>query len=413
MKITLCFLGWFLMSPITDTLCNEVTSSSVFINQKKESPFIIILRGPPASGKTSVSLILRDKFAPAARISIDVLRYLVTPRNFSIELLRTIKLNAAILAASYAQQGISSIIESAFTSKEILDEMFMILHSYGFTPIVFTLVIDEETVLSQNLQRELYYQTDQDRLKHLYQSYNWDIGEKISVKGKEIEEVAADICMHLENISQTEKPIKPNEENDCFVLFLRHGQAPNHAHIFLSDEERKLSSLGEYQAISISSAINLFNPDFIFCSPYLRTVMTAQLACKNLDKPIHLRQNLTERSFPMLYGKTKEEIPIDILDQLGTCSDQIEIPGSETLLDAQQRVVQEMQAILNHIGKRILIVSHGGPHSWLCCHYLGLNLSHIRNFSLNEGHISLFQFNQNRGFKRIICINSMQFPPLE
>ncbi len=411
MKILSYFLGWFLMGSTINALSNEIAASSI----NHPSPFILILRGPPASGKTSVSLVLRDKLAPAARIDIDVLRYLVTPRDFSIELLRAIKLNAARIAASFAEQGISSIIESAFVSKEIIDEMCSIIHSYGFTPIIFTLVIDEETVLKQNLQRELYYQTDQTRLHQLYQNYHWDIGQKIYVKNKEIEEVAADISMHLKAISQITNPVQPNEEGDQFVLFLRHGQAPNHPHIFLSDQEKKLSSLGEYQAMSIASTINLFNPDSVFCSPYLRTVMTAQLACKG--KEVHLRQDLAERSFPMLYGKTRGEISLEfsseLADQLDLCSDQIKILGSETLSDAQQRVVQEMQSILTCKGKKKLIVSHGGPHSWLCCHYLGLDISCARNFFLSEGHISLFQFDCNGVFKRIVCMNAMKFPPLE
>ncbi len=402
------------MGSTIDLLSTEGTASPI---NEKIPPFILILRGPPASGKTSVSLILRHKLSPAVRLSIDVLRYLVTPRDFSIQLLRAIKINAARTAASFAEQGISSIIESAFVSKEIIDEMCSIIHSYGFTPIIFTLVADKETVLNQNLQRELYYQTDQIRLHQLYQNYDWDIGQKVYVKNKEIEEVAADICMHLEVILQTTKPIKPNEEGDRFVLFLRHGQALNHPNIFLSDQEKKLSSLGEYQAISIASTINLFNPDIIFCSPSLRAVMTAQLACKSLNKEIHLRQNLTERSFPMLYGKTRREISLEfspeIADQLDSCSDRINIFGSETLLDAQQRVLQEMQYILTHKDKKILIVSHGGPHSWLCCYYLGLDISCNRNFFLSEGHISLFQFDCNAVFKRIVCINAMKFPSLE
>lgn len=381
------------------------------VNKIACAPFIIILRGPPASGKTSVSLVLRDQLTPAARLSIDVLRYLVTPRNLSTELLRAIKINAANVAVSFAQQGISSIIESTFVSKEIIDEMCAMICSHGFSPNVFTLIIDEETTLSQNLQRELYYQMDQARIKELYQNYNWNIGKKIYVKSKEIEEVAADIRMHLE----TKEIAIQHTDGDRFILFLRHGQAPNHEHVFLSDDEKALSSLGEYQAISIAPTITLFKPDAIFCSPYLRTVTTSKLACKTLSQQINLRPGLIERSFPMLYGKTREEIASltspEIADQLGRCSDLVELPGCETLFEAQQRVVQEIRAILDQGSKRILVVSHGGPHSWLCCHYLGLDLSYARCFSLNEAHVSLFQFDRFGTFKRIVCINALALPP--
>ncbi|MGL5262998.1 MAG: hypothetical protein ACRDAI_00215, partial [Candidatus Rhabdochlamydia sp.] len=80
MKIFSYFLGWFLMGSTIDLLSTEGTASPI---NEKIPPFILILRGPPASGKTSVSLILRHKLSPAVRLSIDVLRYLVTPRDFS------------------------------------------------------------------------------------------------------------------------------------------------------------------------------------------------------------------------------------------------------------------------------------------------------------------------------------------
>jgi hypothetical protein len=37
--------------------------------------------------------------------------------------------------------------------------------------------------------------------------------------------------------------------------------------------------------------------------------------------------------------------------------------------------------------QRVVIVSHGGPHSWLCAHYLGTPLAQLRAYMLNPGRL--------------------------
>ena len=379
------------------------------------STSIVILRGPPGVGKTAVSLVLREKLSPAARVSVDVLRYMVSPRTFSPKLLRAIKLNTGRIASSFAEEGISSLIESTFADHEVVEELCSIIQSYGFTPHVFTLVADEETVRRQNLQRELYYQTDQERVHHLYQNYNWNVGKKIYIQDKEIEEVAADILIHLETFKKIKRsiPVK-HEDTSRYLLFLRHGESPSDPNIFLSDYKKPLSPKGKKQAEQIAEVIKKFNPDSIYCSPFLRTKMTGELACKNLKQPMHMVEGLVERAFPMLYGMTRNEIASafsqKLVSDLCHRSDDVLIPGSETLEEAQQRVVKEIESILKSSARRILVISHGGPHSWLCCHYANLDLSKIRLFALKEGHLSLFQFSKERCFEKFVSLNSLQPP---
>jgi broad specificity phosphatase PhoE len=201
-----------------------------------------------------------------------------------------------------------------------------------------------------------------------------------------------------------------------YILFLRHGEALGNPFIFLSDYEKSLSTKGEQQAEEICELVRKFNPDSIFCSPFLRAQKTAEIACKKLQKitPIQMDQDLVERTFPMLYGKSRKEIASiysqEVVEKLSTCTDQVEIPGSESLEEAQMRIISTLQKILERGATKILIVSHGGPHSWLCCHYRGLDLSHNRSFTLNEGHISLFQFDQEGKFEKILLLNARELP---
>jgi predicted ABC-type ATPase len=107
-------------------------------------PVTLILRGPAGSGKTSVSLLLRDRLAPAARLSIDTLRYLVFPRVLDEQQLRVAKMNAAHMAVRFVSFGISCIIESVFQKPETLSEVEQILNT--------------AEILSQELNLEVIFQ---------------------------------------------------------------------------------------------------------------------------------------------------------------------------------------------------------------------------------------------------------------
>ena len=117
--------------------------------------------------------------------------------------MKSLRLNlfAPILAAIFLCSTLNAQ-NTTFESEEIVRELLNVLDCFGITPHIFTLCLDESTLIEQNLSRELYYQTAPQRVLELYHNYNWDIGQKIQVMGKQIEEVAADIVMHLEKQPQ-------------------------------------------------------------------------------------------------------------------------------------------------------------------------------------------------------------------
>lgn len=126
----------------------------VNVKKPKPRPFVIILRGLPGVGKTSTSLVLKEKLAPAAGISIDVLRSFVTPRLLIPDHLRVAKLTAAHMAAGYAEVGTSSIIDSVFEDERVLDEMQNIIEEARLTAHVFTLRANLGQTLDRNLARD-------------------------------------------------------------------------------------------------------------------------------------------------------------------------------------------------------------------------------------------------------------------
>ena len=162
---------------------------------------VVILRGISGTGKTSVSLLLRERLQPAARLSVDTFRYFVYPRKLSTDQLRVAKLNAAYCAVQYCKHDMCSIIESVFESEQQLNEIHEIFKKDAIPYFTFTLYASLETILERNFSRDSFYRQAEKRVVDLYSSYNFDLGININTENKIIEEVADNILEHLQAIS--------------------------------------------------------------------------------------------------------------------------------------------------------------------------------------------------------------------
>ncbi|MDF5733037.1 MAG: AAA family ATPase [Rhizonema sp. PD38] len=160
---------------------------------------VIIIRGCPGFGKTTTSILLREKLKPAARLSIDTIRYFVVPREFKPEQFLVAQINAARMAVGYAEVGIASIIEDVFDDVQVLEEMRGIVESAGISVYIFTLYVSLECAFTRNFQRDIYYHQRPERIRELYESYDWSIGKLIHSENKIVEEVVEDILNHVEN----------------------------------------------------------------------------------------------------------------------------------------------------------------------------------------------------------------------
>jgi broad specificity phosphatase PhoE/chloramphenicol 3-O-phosphotransferase len=382
------------------------------------SPRLILLRGAPGTGKTVVGYLLRQRLSPAIYLGIDTLRYLVTPRVMNPHHLRTAKIGAAGMALHYVAEGFSAILESVFEDLSIVREIDAMARTAGIGLQVFTLRSSVETAIERNTRREPFYQCSEERIRELYATYDWEVGEEVATEGKIADEVADSILRFLARepggARLTVAAGSGATAERKLVLFMRHGAVRAIHDRYPTDRELDLSAYGEAQVRAALGVLRAFRPTGVYSSTLLRARRTAEIIAGQLGLALTPDPRLRERYFASLAGKTLAEMASihsrDFVDELLADPAGMEVPGEEPLEECQKRAVEALEEVARSGGDRPLIVSHGGPHSWLCCHYLGLPLSRLKRFVLGEARFSLLEFDASDRFRRILVLNSPTIP---
>lgn len=175
------------------------------------------------------------------------------------------------------------------------------------------------------------------------------------------------------------------------ILFVRHGEAPRQKDIYMDEKDVVLSEHGKEQALAVRGSVIRFDAELAVTSTVKRCQQTARLALPE-GLPTQTTPKLRERCFPPLFGLSfdfiRDQYGEEAESLLRTCGEKLELPGVENIQEAQSRVLD----VINSIDvNRSVIVSHGGPHSWICCAALGLPLSKLRQFQLGTGRFSIFR----------------------
>ena len=195
------------------------------------------------------------------------------------------------------------------------------------------------------------------------------------------------------------------------LLFMRHGAPAYPSQTYPDPFLMPLSAQGRVEAAAGEAAVKRFSPDMVFSSDFLRAIETADLAAGRLGLAIQPKQELRERVFYSVIGKSFSEI-IDEHGEVGRGiiegnSDLVEVPGEEEYPDARGRVVRFARGLSAVApGCRVLMVAHGGPHAWLLEETLATDLRGARSISLRTGFFSRFTIRDGR-----FRLDSMNLPP--
>lgn len=134
-------------------------------------PTVIVLRGLPGVGKTTLSAIIRERLDFSIRISDDDIRFLARPKDLSAFTIDVSEKACLDLAASYALNGFTPIVDGVFINTQVLDEGIEKLHCQGIRTRVFTLDTTLEQTLHRNSLRYYYHVVSLERMKYLHQQF--------------------------------------------------------------------------------------------------------------------------------------------------------------------------------------------------------------------------------------------------
>ncbi|WP_173019452.1 histidine phosphatase family protein [Streptomyces alkaliphilus] len=353
----------------------------------------LLLRGLPNSGKTTTAALLRNRLAPAVRVSNDSVRYMAQPRDFREFTIEASEVGCLDLAISYVESGFTAVIDGVFEDVEFLDAQELRFDRKGMELVIVTLVGGLSDLLDRNTARDPLARMDEDRMRELHESFR-PRGLLLDIDGKQPEEVADDVLDLVEPLLREEG--RPLPEAGADVLFLRHG-APEYPRDVYPDPYRMgLSARGRAEARAARSAIGRFAPHAVYTSDFRRAEETAELAVDLPGIGIRREPALRERVFHQLAGveldEVRDRLGPDAEAVLNGNSDLCEYGEEETYREAGERTLAFFSELaVRHDGQRVLVVGHGGPHAWLVEKALGCRLRGSRGMRWDTGHFSRFR----------------------
>lgn len=352
---------------------------------------VVLLRGLPGIGKTTVAAILRERMVPAVRVSVDTVRYFAAPRDLSEETIEAAERAASALAMSYANDGFTVFVEGVFANVDTLAEIVGQLNAVGVEVSVVTLSGSLDDALARNSARHPNIQLDPERIRFLHAQFDDTHGHVIDTSERVAEEIAEFI---EERLAEVAVPVEPTERS--FLLFLRHGSAAVSDETYPDPWTVGLTEEGRQQILGIRHGVQQLMPELVVSSPFARTRESTELLNESLGLPLEFDEELRERTFPEFYGQSYEEISAQIgataAEALRTNGDELELAGEESLSAASERANAALDRLLARPERRILVVSHGGPHGWICSRALGSPSPRSgRDVTLDPARISVFE----------------------
>lgn len=186
------------------------------------------------------------------------------------------------------------------------------------------------------------------------------------------------------------------------VCLVRHGETLwNREFRIQGSQDIPLSKLGIMQARTVAGRLSKETWHFLYSSDLTRAKHTAEQLNELLGLPHHVEPGLRERNFGPLEGMTRTEIEFQYPNLPYPLHDP-SIPGVESYESLMQRVKETIESIARrHLGKRVLIVSHGGSINAFLHSVTGQRNNRIENTALTR-----LRFDGNDW--HVECINDHQ-----
>ena len=196
------------------------------------------------------------------------------------------------------------------------------------------------------------------------------------------------------------KEFIPSSNNKYIVM--RHGESESNVEGIISaniDNDDSITEAGKEQVKKAAAELKDQNIDLIISSPFMRTRQTAEIVREELG--------LSETS--LLFDEIIREYDLSDEYEGGAWSEYgknfpewndrytVQVKGTENRLDVKKRMGEFLYALESnpdHVGKNILVVSHGGPIATLLEAARGLDVGQSKEAHDTEGYFANAQWQQ-------------------
>jgi broad specificity phosphatase PhoE len=173
-----------------------------------------------------------------------------------------------------------------------------------------------------------------------------------------------------------------------------------------------LNDEGRRQAEELAHRLEGIHLDAIYSSPLERAFETAELIAQRHGLAIMSLESLNEIDFGDWTWKGLDELHANELWQrFNTFRSGMRIPGGETIVEVQARMVVELLNLCEkHPEQTLAIVGHGDPIRAVISFYLGNALDFMLRFVIDAASVSILELDQVSS--RLLLMNSTTEIPL-
>jgi probable phosphoglycerate mutase len=175
----------------------------------------------------------------------------------------------------------------------------------------------------------------------------------------------------------------------------RHGETVwNNLRKYQGHLHGELSMHGRRQAEALATRLASEGFAALYSSDLQRASRTAECIAAKSRHPIQRDGRLRERNLGIFQGLNSQQIqqqyPDDYEKYMSNDENYV-IPEGESRRQRYDRVTQCTREIVEqHVGQRVVIVTHGGPLSDLFCYTLQIPLDEPRRFKLYNAGLNVF-----------------------
>jgi len=181
------------------------------------------------------------------------------------------------------------------------------------------------------------------------------------------------------------------------LLLVRHGDTgPQYRGRFVGRTDVPLSERGERQAATLASVVHGLGTTRCFCSPLMRAVRTAGLACLKAV----VWDDLREVDFGRWEGRTFEEVQAadpELVARWAEWPADFAFPGGERIGDFLARVRQAADRMASDPAEVVVAVTHGGVIRAMACHLLGLDARQYVLFNVEPASVTRVDLFDGKG----------------
>ena len=166
------------------------------------------------------------------------------------------------------------------------------------------------------------------------------------------------------------------------LILVRHGEtAWNLEMRYQGQTDISLTANGIEQAGKVAQRLAEEKVAAVYSSDLSRAFVTAAQIAAVHGLDVLTRQDLREISFGDWEGMTYDSFDLDgggTKNRLFSHPGEIEIPGGETFLEVQQRMMEALRELAErHEGETVVVVSHGAAIRTVLCDVLGMDLNRL------------------------------------